>query len=117
MRGSKEGGGPTSDYFLDAESLGRNPETARKAAALFVVAPSYYFKKILTVNEAADYLGIAHDSVYQYVYKKQLPCYKPSKGQLYFKKSELDEFMLRHKKHAGYEAAEQADAILNGEEK
>jgi excisionase family DNA binding protein len=80
-----------------------------------IVAPSYYFKEILTSNEAADYLGIAHDSIYQYIYRNQLPCYKPSKGQLYFKKSELDGFMLRNKKSADYEISKAADAFLNKE--
>jgi excisionase family DNA binding protein len=80
-----------------------------------LVAPSYYFKEILTTNEAADYLGIAHNSIYQYIYRNQLPCYKPSKGQLYFKKSELDGFMLRNKKSADYEISEKADTWCNKE--
>jgi excisionase family DNA binding protein len=82
-----------------------------------IIAPEYYFKEILTVKEAAAYIGISVGGMHQYIYNAKIPCYKPVglKGHVYFKKSELDGFMLRNKKLADYEVAEKADAILNGE--
>jgi excisionase family DNA binding protein len=82
-----------------------------------IAAPGYYFKEILTIKEAATYIGVSVGGIYQYIHNNKLPCYKPTgpNGSTYFKKSELDEFMLRNKKYADYEVSKQADAILNGE--
>jgi excisionase family DNA binding protein len=82
-----------------------------------ITAPSYYFKEILTIKEAAAYIGVSVGGMHQYIYNGKMPCYKPTgpKGNVYFKKSDLDGFMLRNKKLADYEVAEKADAILNGE--
>jgi excisionase family DNA binding protein len=84
-----------------------------------IAAPGYYFKEILTVKEAAAYIGVSVGGMHQYIYNSKIPCYKPTgaKGNSYFKKSELDNFMLRNKKLADYEVSEKADAILNGEAK
>jgi excisionase family DNA binding protein len=82
-----------------------------------IAAPGYYFKEILTIKEAAAYIGVSVGGMHQYIYNGKIPCYKPTgpKGNVYFKKSELDGFMLRNKKCADYEVSEKADAILNGE--
>jgi hypothetical protein len=47
------------------------------------------------------------------VHWKQIPCYKPTKGRLYFLESEILIFLSRNRQAADYEVAEQADAILN----
>jgi excisionase family DNA binding protein len=82
-----------------------------------ITAPGYYFKEILTIEDASEYIGVTVGSIYQYVNKKQIPYYKPSgeKGRSYFKKSELNDFMLRNKILANYEVSDKADAKLNGE--
>jgi excisionase family DNA binding protein len=82
-----------------------------------IFAPGYYFKEILTIKEAAAYIGVSVGGMHQYIYNKKIPCYKPtgSRGNTYFKKSELDGFMLQNKRCADYEVSEKADAILNGE--
>ncbi|MDR2747854.1 MAG: helix-turn-helix domain-containing protein [Treponema sp.] len=68
--------------------------------------------------EAAAYIGVSVGALYQYVHNKKISCYKPigERGNAYFKKSELDEFMLQNKKLADYEVARKAAAILNGED-
>jgi excisionase family DNA binding protein len=82
-----------------------------------IIAPSYYFKENLTIKEAAAYIGVSVGGMHQYTTNKKIPCYKPigEKGNVYFKKSELDNFMSRNKKYADYEVSEKADAILNKE--
>jgi excisionase family DNA binding protein len=82
-----------------------------------IAAPGYYFKEILTIKEAAAYIGVSVGGMHQYIFNNKIPCYKPtgSRGNVYFKKSELDAFMLRNKRYADYEVSEQADTILNGE--
>jgi excisionase family DNA binding protein len=64
-----------------------------------ITAPGYYFKEILTIKDAATYIGVTVGGIRQYIFNKKVPCYKPTgpKGNVYFKKSELDDFMLRNK--------------------
>jgi excisionase family DNA binding protein len=84
-----------------------------------ITAPGYYFKEILAIKDAAAYIGVTVGGMRQYIFNKKIPYYKPTgpKGSIYFKKSELDSFMLRNKRYADYEVSEKADAILNGEAK
>lgn len=80
-----------------------------------IIAPGYYFKEILTIKDAAEYLGLSVGCIHQYLYNNKIPCYKPNGkgGNIYFKKSELDNFMLRNRKYADYEVSSKAEAILN----
>lgn len=48
-------------------------------------------KQMLTVEEAALYLGITGNALRQKLCKKELPCYDT--GRIYLKKSELDDYM------------------------
>lgn len=49
-------------------------------------------KGVLIIPEAAQYLGVSEQWVRQMVCKKDIPYYKKGK-RVYFKKSELDEWM------------------------
>ena len=49
-------------------------------------------KTMLSAEEAATYTGYALKSIYFLTHKKQIPHYKKN-GKLYFKKTELDEWM------------------------
>lgn len=53
-------------------------------------------KSILDLNEAAAYLGYKPSYLYQLTRERTIPYYKPSK-KIYFRKSELDEWMLRNR--------------------
>lgn len=50
-------------------------------------------KKFLTVNEAANYLGFCPDYMYQLVFQKRVPYYKPSGRKVLFKVAELDKWV------------------------
>jgi excisionase family DNA binding protein len=91
--------------------------TPKQITAPRITAPAYYFKEVLTIKEAAAYVGVSVGGMSQYVFYKKVPHYKPTglRGPVYFKKSELDSFMLRNKKCADYELSEKADAFLNKE--
>jgi excisionase family DNA binding protein len=104
--------------FLEGESM-ENDTKIPVIISNQIVAPEYYFKEILTIKEAAAYIGVSVGGMHQYIYNDKIPCYKPTglKGTVYFKKSELDNFMLRNKKYADYEISAKAEAILNGEAK
>lgn len=49
-------------------------------------------KTLLTAEEAARYIGYAMKGLYELTYRKRIPHYKKN-GKLYFKKSELDEWL------------------------
>jgi excisionase family DNA binding protein len=84
------------------------------AAAPRITAPAYYFKEGLTVREAAEYTGISSGTLYVLTHGRKIPFYKPLGKKIYFKRSELDNFMFRNKQPADYEISEAADAKLNG---
>ena len=72
-------------------------------------------KEFLNVKEAADFLGISIHQIYKYSSQKILPHYKPQNKVLYFKRSELIDFISagRIKSQAEVEAA--ADKFLNSQ--
>jgi excisionase family DNA binding protein len=80
-----------------------------------IIAPSYYFKEALTIDEASEYTGLSSGTIYVLTHEKRIPFYKPFGRKIYFKRSELDGFIFRNKQSADYEISKAADAILNGE--
>jgi excisionase family DNA binding protein len=71
----------------------------------------------MTLKQAAEFTQYSEPYIYELVRKKQIPHYKPQggKGHIFFKKSELEEFIFRNRISADYEVSNTADAILNGE--
>lgn len=53
----------------------------------------YLQKQILTINEAATYTSLSKKYIYKLTSARRIPHYKRGK-MLYFKKVELDEWML-----------------------
>jgi len=60
-------------------------------------------KVILTLTDAAEILGVKKNYMYQLVYKKAIPFYKPTRGRLFFKRDELEAFIFRHRQAPVYE--------------
>lgn len=50
-------------------------------------------KEMLTIDEAARYLEMSKSYLYIMTCKKQIPYYKPNGKRLYFKKTELNEWL------------------------
>lgn len=53
-------------------------------------------EQYLNAKEAAEFLRITLGGLYQLTFKRAIPFYKPSK-KLYFKQSELIEYINRNK--------------------
>jgi excisionase family DNA binding protein len=53
-------------------------------------------KEILTVNEAAEFLNLETSYVYQLTSKRLIPFYRPGR-KLYFKKSDLVDWISKHR--------------------
>jgi excisionase family DNA binding protein len=57
----------------------------------------------LSIEEAAEFLGLKKNYLYRLVYLKKIPYYKPTGGKLFFKKTELEEFIFRNHQCPSYE--------------
>ncbi len=53
--------------------------------------------KPLNVNEACTYLSIAKPTLYKLTSNRLIPHYKPNGSLLYFRKSDLDNFVFSNK--------------------
>jgi excisionase family DNA binding protein len=71
---------------------------------------------LLSVEMTTQYTGYSRSYIYKLVHWNKIPCHKPTGGRLFFKKSELEDFLLRGKKAADYEISNKADEILNSRE-
>lgn len=71
--------------------------------------------KILTVEMASKFLGIAKSTLYKMVHERKVPFYKPNNKLVYFKQSDLFEYLTRYRFTASYEIEEQAiNYVVNG---
>lgn len=68
-------------------------------------------KSVLLVEEAAIFTGFSVQHLYRLTSAKQIPHYKKDR-KLYFKKSELEEWMLEHRVQTNEEIERQAEQII-----
>lgn len=52
-------------------------------------------KDILSLNEAAKYLGVSKSTLYKMTFENKISYYKPSGKLIYFRKNDLDNFLLK----------------------
>ena len=72
-------------------------------------------QKPLSVKEAMEFTGYSRSYIYKLIHLRKIPCHKPTNGKVFFKQSELENFIFSGKQSADYEMSRAADAILNGE--
>ncbi len=54
-------------------------------------------KEVLSFNEAAIYLELSHSHLYKLTSNGTLPFYKPNGKKIYFRRDELDQWLLSAK--------------------
>ena len=69
-------------------------------------------KEILNFEEASRYLGLSKSYLYKLTSSKKVPHYSPNNKKLYFKKEELDQWLLRNKKDVVEDIDKQASNYL-----
>jgi len=57
----------------------------------------YQGKEVLTLEEAAQFLGVTKSSLYKMTHFQTIPYYKPSGKLVYFEKSELLSWLRKNK--------------------
>jgi len=67
-------------------------------------------KSVLNINEAAFILGMQPRTVRKMVLQHTVPVYKPNRSVLYFKKSDLEDWMLRNRIASNEEMESEAEA-------
>jgi excisionase family DNA binding protein len=56
-----------------------------------------YHDQPLNIQRASEYLGLAKSTMYQMIYKKTIPHYKPTGKMVYFSRLELNKWAFMHK--------------------
>ncbi|MCK3683969.1 helix-turn-helix domain-containing protein [Maribellus sp. YY47] len=69
-------------------------------------------KEVLNLEEASAYIGISKSNLYKKTSAHKIPHYKPEGKLLYFKRSELDEWMLRNRQSSTDEIADKAATLF-----
>ena len=69
-------------------------------------------KDVLNFNEACQYLGLSQSHMYKLTSSKSIPHFCPQGKRLYFKRTELDEWLLRNRTDTQDEIDQQAADYL-----
>jgi excisionase family DNA binding protein len=95
--------------FLKEISEGKHPTKTLPEPSEFQLTP----KEILTVEEVAELTGLAKQTIYTNVCKRLIPHYK-ARRKVYFKRTEIIEWMLQDRRKTHKEIRkEAADFIEN----
>ncbi|MFN4149381.1 MAG: helix-turn-helix domain-containing protein [Candidatus Sericytochromatia bacterium] len=60
-------------------------------------------KEFLTLEEAADYLSLSKSAMYKMTSKKEIPFYNPGGKKIYFKREELNNWIISSKVYSSLE--------------
>lgn len=74
-------------------------------------------KEILTFSEAVTFLALSDSALYKKTSRREIPHYKPSGKIIYFKKSELQEWMLANRIASVEELSGEALSIFSKDKK
>jgi len=55
-----------------------------------------FSKEILSLKEATAYLDVSESLLYKLTSTRKIKFYKPNKGRVYFKRVDLDQWMLQN---------------------
>ena len=69
-------------------------------------------KEVLTFNEAAGYLEVSHSHLYKMTSSAIVPFYKPNGKKIYFRRKELDVWLLSNRVDSREEIEQQAEDYL-----
>ena len=59
-------------------------------------------KQVLNIQEASEYLGISTSHLYKHTSNNNIPFFRPQGKRIYFKRSELDEWLLRNRNSSNF---------------
>ncbi|MCR8667412.1 helix-turn-helix domain-containing protein [Aestuariibaculum sp. M13] len=68
----------------------------------------FLFKTVLTFEEGCEYCGISKSKMYKHTSSNNVPYYKPEGKLIFFKREELDEWLLRNRQSTMQEREQEA---------
>lgn len=74
------------------------------------MVPASTTKEILTIEEAAEFLSVSKSYLYKQTSAQRIPHYKPTGKPCYFRRSELEEWILAGRISTKEEIAQRAKA-------
>jgi excisionase family DNA binding protein len=89
------------------ETIERRLAAIEKAIGDIAIAA----KEILTIDEASAYLGIAKSTLYNFTSTRKVPHYKLNGKSCYFRRSELDAWILQNRVSTDAELEMHAQSI------
>lgn len=69
-------------------------------------------KDVLTLEEAAKFMGIARSSLYKMTHEQTIPFYKPNGKMIFFEKSDLLAWVRKNRVPSEAEISEEAERII-----
>jgi excisionase family DNA binding protein len=69
-------------------------------------------KEVLSLKEVCEYLQVSPSYLYHLTYKNAIPHYVPTGKKIYFKRSELDSWLLQNRQDAKSEIESRASDYL-----
>ena len=69
-------------------------------------------KEVLSLDELAEYTGWKKSHIYRMTSQRTIPFYKPMGGNIFFKRSEIDEWLLRNRQSTAEELSSKATTRL-----
>lgn len=69
-------------------------------------------KDVLNFNETCDYLELSQSHLYKLTSTSAIPHYKPNGKKIYFKRTEVDEWLLRNRSASSEEIETKATNYL-----
>ncbi len=69
-------------------------------------------REILRVDDVAELIGSTRNGIYKLVFNRRIPHYKPTGGRLYFKRSEIEAWLLSNRVAPMDELEQQAAAYM-----
>jgi excisionase family DNA binding protein len=69
-------------------------------------------EEILSLNEAAKFLKSSKSFMYKMTSQKHIPHYVPSGKRIYFKKSDLEDWLLKNRIPSGSEIEADTESFL-----
>jgi len=80
---------------------------------LLLVGQGLVRKDVLNFNETCDYLELSQSHLYKLTSTSAIPHYKPNGKKIYFKRSKVDEWLLRNRSTSTEEIeAKAADYLI-----
>jgi len=89
---------------MEANSIQQKLEKIEK----LITEQSITNKPILNIDETAIYTGISKLYLYKLTSKSEIPHYKPNGKNIFFKKEELDNWLLRNRQATNEEMESEA---------